>query len=83
MKFFRWLFRLDPPKPQVWLICDENHTWHKVVQYGRPTAMFSWRVLGPFRSEVDAEETADRMNMVQLQRKVRLYVPKTVGEHES
>lgn len=71
LSFLSRLFR--PTQPRVWLVRDDSGCWHKVVCYGRPNVKFAERLLGPFRSEVDAEETADRMNMVRTQQKVYLY----------
>lgn len=62
-----------PAQPRVWLVQDDSGCWHKVVCYGRPNVKFAERLLGPFRSEVDAEETADRLNTVRTQQKVCLY----------
>ena len=57
---------------RVWLVRDEGGYWHKVVTFAKPNVLSSCHLMGPFRSEVDAEETADRMNSVRLGR-VKLY----------
>jgi hypothetical protein len=54
-----WIRRLFSRRIQVWLVCSNGTQWAKAVVYGKPKWPF---LLGPFRSEVDAEETADFMN---------------------
>ena len=48
----------DPPN-RVWVFREVGGPWVKVVSSYRPTG---WNCLGPLRSEVDAEETAERLN---------------------
>lgn len=77
-RFLRWLFNMEP---RVWLVRDDWGFWHKAVTYDKPSVFVSWHLMGPFRSEVDAEETADRMNKAKLGR-VKLYTPETCRESE-
>jgi len=59
------LFFGKPPKPSVWVL-KENHreNWHKVVSYEKPVPYMrlDYYLIGPLRSETDAEELADRLN---------------------
>lgn len=71
---WKWLFAPAPMK--VWLV-EVSHIWHKVVSSQKPgIKFFSTEVMGPFRSEIDAEETADRLNLVSLKGRVPLYFPR-------
>ena len=53
------------PQPQVWVVVNRPPipSAHKVVAYREPFLNEWLAVLGPIRSEVDAEEIADRLNI--------------------
>ena len=52
-----------PKQPKVWLVRRHGGGWAKAVTYRRPgTGLSIIQVMGPFRSEGDAEETADTLN---------------------
>lgn len=54
-----WLRRIFSRRLKIWLVCSNGTQWAKAVVYGKPKWPF---LIGPFRSEVDAEETADFLN---------------------
>ena len=78
---FNWLKKNKTVKqPSIWAVRDSSSmTWHKVVSYERPTAMFSWYLVGKFRSEVDCEEYCDRANIA-LCNKVKFYKSSDIGD---
>lgn len=59
-RFIAWW---HSPKPmRVWLV-EECNVWVKIVASERPKPLLDCKLLGPFRSEVDAEEAADHLNL--------------------
>ena len=85
-EFLAWLSRRG--QPRVWTVRDRYAgLWHKAVTYRRPQANRdlangqSEIVQGPFRSEVDAEDFCDRMNLAR-QGKFDLYnIPALPASH--
>lgn len=73
---FGWIKRIvkrEPPPFKAWAVFDAyGDVWVKVVSQGPPTTMYPWRLVGPFRSEIDCEDYCDRAN-TGLSGKYRLY----------
>lgn len=67
------MFNLFSNKIKVYVLCDSNELWHKVITYKKPNIRNSEKILGPFRSEVEAEELCDRLNMSSMLDKVHPY----------
>lgn len=56
-----WFRRGASRQPQVWLVRSDASAWTKAVLTSRPRLPWHSRI-GPFRSELDAEQTADHLN---------------------
>jgi hypothetical protein len=63
-------------QPRVWALrCPLTGVWSKAVVYERPSVQpgYEWTRVGPFRSEIDAEEFCDRNNRALVTHTAVLY----------
>ena len=76
------MFGRRKPEPQIWLFrSHEKGNWAKAILLAAPQMPF-WQTLGPFRSEIDAEQTADHLN-AQLCGEVLFYDPDNALDQNS
>jgi hypothetical protein len=71
--YLRKLLMGAPRPQQVWTV-EINNVWHKVVSSEKPNTILPQYCMGPWRSEVDAEEFCDRTN-TKWANQVAFYTP--------